>query len=135
MRRAGTEWASPRIGWRSCVAIRIGGRVAAFEAHLVAAQIAELDKEVRIELQAAFGFRVQLYHPAADALGIELNVPGRVERVGEVNAPAIAADLDHLRASVERRLGLLGMAGVAHDTAEMDRTGLLRVEGIGNVIL
>ena len=36
------------------------------------------------------------------AVGIELRVPRRVERVGEVDPPPVAAHLDHLRPAVER---------------------------------
>src|SRR5579863_3292043 len=134
--RAGQpQEAAPLMRPSSCVAVGVGGGVAAFEAYLVTAQLAELQEEVRIDFQAALGFGIELYHPAPDALGIELHVPRRIERVGEIDAPAVAADLDHLRTAVQRGLGLLGMRRVAHDAAEVNRGGLLGVERIGNVVL
>ena len=59
------------------------------------------------------GPHVDLGHPAADAVRVELVVPRRVERVGEVDALAVAADLDHLRTAVQRLPRLAGMRRAA----------------------
>src|SRR5690348_9615138 len=93
----------------SCVAVRIGRSVPAFQAHLMASEFAEINKKTRVELHAALGIRVNLYHPTPDAFRVELRVPRRVERVCEVNTAAITADLHHLRSTVERRACPLGM--------------------------
>ena len=71
--------------------------------------------------------RVELDHPAVDALGVELGVPGGVERVGQVDALAVARDLDHLRAAVQRAGGRVRRA--LDDPAEPHRAGLARVRG------
>src|SRR3954467_14797863 len=84
----------PRRGSRR-EAVRVARRVAAGEAYLVWALAGELDVEVRVDLQVAVA--VELDHPAVDALGVELAVPGGVQRVRQVDALAVAAHLDHLR--------------------------------------
>ena len=68
---------------------------------------------------------VELDHPAVDALGVELRVPGGVQRVGQVDALAVAADLDHLRAAVDGARGRVRR--VADDPADAHAAGLLRV--------
>src|SRR6202041_1279179 len=102
---------------------------------LMAAQVAEFEKEFRVERHAAGGLGVELYHPAANSVGIELHVPGGVQRVGEIDATSIAAELDHLRAAVQHVAGIFRMRGAAHDAAQMHGAGFLGMEGIGNVIL
>ena len=81
------------------------------------------------------GLRVELHHPAVDAVGIELRVDGAVERVGEIDAPAVAADLDHLRPAVERPVLGARMRRPRDDAADADLAGELRVERIGHVVL
>src|SRR5690606_32121872 len=91
--------------WR-CVLVRVAERVrrgvAALQAHLVRPQRPELREEARVERHPPVLADVELRRPAHDALRVELLVPGRVERVREVDAPPVAADLHHLRAAVER---------------------------------
>jgi len=70
------------------------------KANLVRTLATEVNKELRIQAHPAAWLSVQLHHPAIDAIGIELSIPGRVERVGEVHSPTVAADLHHLRRSV-----------------------------------
>src|SRR5215469_4404220 len=53
-------------------------------------------EELRIEGKAAVRIGVELHHPAVEPALVELRVDRAVERVGEVDAPAVAADLDHL---------------------------------------
>src|SRR5947207_1141421 len=77
--------------------------VAALQPHLVRPHsLLELDEEVLIEREAAGASHVELREPAADAVRVELRVPRTIERIGQVDAPPIAAHLDHLRAAVER---------------------------------
>src|SRR6185437_9287562 len=85
------------------VAERIRRAVAALEPNLVrAVAVSELDEEIRIERDPAVRTGVAHHLDAAHALRIELPVPCAVERVGEIDALAVAADLDHLRTAVER---------------------------------
>src|SRR4051794_25998368 len=103
-------------------AVRVARGVASLEADLVGALAAELDEELGVDREVAVV--VELHHPAVDALGIELRVPARVQRVREVDALAVAAHLDHLRAAGE--LARRRMAGAADDPAQVDGPGLLR---------
>src|SRR5580658_1377664 len=102
---------------------------------LMAAQISEFEKELRVERHAAGGLGVELYHPTANSVGIELHVPGGVQGVREVGATSIAAEFDHLRAAVQRIAGIFRMRGAAHDTTQMHGAAFLGVKRIGNVIL
>src|SRR5882762_11513857 len=78
---------------------------------------------------------VQLHHPALYSLGVELCVPGRIERVREIDAAAVAADLHHLRRAIQWLFRLLRMRRVADDPTQMNRACFLRMEWIGNVVL
>src|SRR3954451_24702025 len=88
--------------WRSPLreAVRIRARVAALQVDLVRAfTFVELQHKPLIKLEAAVGRRVELGHPALDALRIELLVPARVQRVRDVDARGVATHLDHLRSA------------------------------------
>src|SRR5436190_14001873 len=93
-----------------------------------------LDKEIAVELDAAIGLGVDLDHPAVEPLGVELRVDRAVERIGEVNAAAVAAHLDHLRSAIERP-SALGVFGTRYDAADPHLASQLRVERIADVIL
>ena len=99
------------------------------------AQAVELDEKLFIELHPALWVRVNLYHPTLHTIGKELFIPRGIERVGEIDAFAVAADLDHLRTAVERLPGFARVGGAAHDAAEMERAGFFRVGGIRDVVL
>src|SRR5680860_914874 len=109
--------------------------IAAFETNLVRAVAVERHEKIRIDFEAAVGVRVELHHPALHALRVELLVPGVIERVGEIHALAVAAHLHHLRRAAQRLIRMLRMRCAAYDTAEMHRTGELRIERIGYVVL
>src|SRR5271155_1965539 len=102
---------------------------------LMAAQVSEFKEESWIERHAAFRLGIDFHHPAANAIWIKLRVPRSIERVGEIDAAPIAANFDHLRAAVQGRAGILRMSCAAHDAAEMDRTGFLGMERVGNIVL
>src|SRR5580704_3258253 len=102
---------------------------------LMAAQVAKFQKEFWIKRHAAGGLGVELYHPAANSVGIELYVPWRVQGVGEIDATSIAADLDHLRTSIQGVASIFRMRGSAHDSAQVDGASFPGVKGIGDVIL
>src|SRR3954471_23456632 len=104
-------------------AVRIARSVAPRETDLVRPLAVELEEEVWVDREVAVA--VELDHPAVDALGVELLVPARVQRVRQVDALAVAAHLDHLRPAGE--LAGRGVAGAPDDAAEVDRAGLLRV--------
>src|SRR5262249_28785083 len=67
------------------------------------------------------------------SVGIELVVPGGVERIGPVNPLAVTADLDHLRTAW---IGLAARVGcTASNATEVDRTRKLRVSRVSDVVL
>src|SRR5205814_5083470 len=78
---------------------------------------------------------VDLGHPPANAIGIELRVPGRIERVREVDAPAIAADLDHLRSAIEGARFTARMGLAPNDATDRERAAEPRLEGVRYVVL
>src|SRR5215467_7208917 len=90
------------------------------------------DEEGRIGLQAALLVGVQLDEPAPDAIWIELRVPRRVQRVGQIYAAAVAAELDHLGSAVQRPGAV--HAGPSHDSTQPDRAGLARPGGVTHVV-
>ena len=67
------------------------------------------------------GLGVELHHPAVEAVVIELRVDRAVERVGEIDALPVAADLHHLRAAV-RALPFLAPGWLARETMPPIRT-------------
>jgi hypothetical protein len=95
----------------------------------------ELEQEVGIEPASAFELRVELGHPAADAVRVELRIPRCIERVRHVDAAAVAADLHHLRSAVERLARERRMRRAPHDAADADRAGQPRRERIADVVL
>src|SRR5215212_12162556 len=98
------------------------------------ALVAEIEEEVGIKAHAARRVGIELDHPPLDALGIELRVPGQVERVGDVDTAPVAANLDHLRTTVERsRRGRMG--SLTDDAADADRADLFRLGRIRDVEL
>src|ERR1051326_5646877 len=94
-----------------------------------------IDEEFGIEGDAALGLGVELHHPAVEAALVELRVDRAVERIGEVDAPAVAADLDHLRTAAELAVLGAGMARARDDAADPHRAGELGIERVGNVVL
>src|SRR6202008_1801262 len=87
----------------------LGRAIAAREVDLMRASSVglgiEVDEEVRIQGVAAIGLPVELRQPPLQA-GIELVVPGRVQRVADIHALAVKRVLEHLRTAVESPGGL-----------------------------
>src|SRR5215218_4980721 len=82
------------------VAVRVGGRIAALEPYLVRPlTIIELDEEVGVHCETALRVYVHLGDPAVDAIGVELRIPGSIQRVAEVQPAPIAAQFHHLRSA------------------------------------
>src|SRR3954454_10491462 len=98
-----------------------------------AAKLVAVRKEPLVHAQAATGVDVELGHPGADAVGMELVVPRTVERVGEVDPAAVAAHRDHLRPAAKRQVRSRGVRGTTQYAAESHRVDLPRPSGIGNV--
>src|SRR5215213_9799528 len=84
-RRAGPRCDSLRI------AIGIGRGVAALQPDLMRPLVAKIEEEVGVEAHPALGVGIELDHPALDAVGIELSIPGQVEGVGDIDAAPIPA--------------------------------------------
>src|SRR5439155_1211201 len=74
---------------------------APLQVHLVEPLI-RLHEELAVELEAAVIAGVEFGNPALQAIRIELIVPCLVQPVRNIDALAVAADLHHLRAAVER---------------------------------
>src|SRR4029453_660601 len=85
------------------------------------------------QLEAAARIRIGHDFSAWDAVGIELVVPRRVQRVCPVDPFAITANLDHLRTACIRLAARVGRA--AGDAADVDRASKLRFSRVGDVVL
>src|SRR4051794_9044875 len=97
--------ARPRAGLSrpSWVAVGVRRAVAALQPDLMRkVTLRPVEEELRVAGDPTVLADVELDHPAVQALVVELLVDGAIERVGEVDAPAVAADLDHLRPAGER---------------------------------
>src|SRR3954452_8376128 len=92
-------------------------------------------KEPLVHAHGATGVDVDLGHPGADAVGMELIVPRTVERVGEVDPPTVAAHLDHLRTAGKGQVRGRGVRGTTDYAAEAHRVDLSRPYRFGNVVL
>src|SRR5260370_16986039 len=112
----------------SRIAIRIRRTVAAFKAHLMRpVRRRPVDEEFGIEGNAAFRIGVELDHPSLDALGIELRIDGAVQRVCEIDAPSVAADLHHLRPAAECAVFGSGGRCLRYDPADAHLAAQLRL--------
>src|SRR5436190_2020904 len=93
-----------------------------------------VDEEIAVKLDAAGGIGIELHHPALETIGIKLRIDRAVERVGEIHAPAVTADLDHLRSAIQRTIRLW-MSGARDNASDPDLSSQPGVEGIRYVIL
>src|SRR5215470_4526324 len=93
------------------------------------------DEEALVEGDATAEIGVELHHPAVDAVRIELRIDGAVERVGEIDALAVAANLHHLRPTVEIAVLGAGMRRPRHNAADAYLTSELRIERIADIVL
>src|SRR5688500_20386975 len=112
----------------------IGGGVASLQTDLVRAHVAKIHEEIGRRRELPLRIHVQSSEPASNAARIELRVPGEVERVGHVDATAIATQLDHLRPTVERPIRFRRMRRAAHYSAEVDRGYESRRQRGGGVV-
>ena len=82
----------------SGVAERIRRAVPTLQAHLMWPELlGPFDEEALIETDSTLGLRIDFHHPAVEPFRIQLLVDCAVERVREVDVPAIAADLSAYR--------------------------------------
>src|SRR5918992_564864 len=117
------------------VAVRVGGRVAALEPYLMRPfTIIELDEKVGVCGETTFRVYVHLSDPAVDALRVELRIPSGIERVAEVEAAPVAAQLHHLRSTGQGHSGLR-MRRPADDATQMYGSRMPRAERVGDVVL
>src|SRR5690606_29860564 len=77
----------------------------------------QLQQEALVERDAATRQHVELGHPAADAIRVELRVPRAVERVRDVDPSTIPADLHHLGPPVQRLLRIARVCGAPAESA------------------
>src|ERR1700674_972063 len=117
---------------RSRIAVRVGRGVSALEVDLVGALL-KLGEESILQAETAAGLGIDEGGPALDTFGVELLLPARVQRVGQIDSLAIATDLDHLRPAVQRPA--VGVGGFANDAAKVNASRLLGFEGIADVVL
>src|SRR5262245_17664970 len=123
-----------RVPSRSRVAIRVGCGVAALQSHLVGQMTyRRLDKESPGQVASALELGVDLDHPALDPVGVELRVDRAIERIGEIDPPAVAADLDHLRPAIEGS-GMLGMAGTRDHAADAQLADQFWLKRVADVV-
>src|SRR5215831_5105174 len=97
--------------------------------------LAELHKEALVKRDAAAVADVELDHPSLYAIGIELIVPRTIERVGEVHALSVTADLHHLWRTVKFLSWPGRMLASADDTADAHRPGESRLERVRHIVL
>ena len=96
--------------------------------------LVEVDEELWIERIAAVVLPAELGQPAPD-LRVELVVPGREQRVGEVHAIAVERVLEHLRSAVQRPRRFRVTAVAAEEPAEPDLRSETRVGRIEDVVV
>src|SRR5271166_2640458 len=120
----------------SRITVRIRRTVAALQPHLVRQlTFRPVDEELRIEGHAATRLDIELDHPAVETALIELRIDGAVERVGEIDAASVPADLDHLRAAAKPSVSGGGMGCARDNAADPHFASELGVERIGDVVL
>src|SRR5260370_19825430 len=134
--RGGARWRAEK-GSRG-EAVGVAGGVAALQPDLVrsaAAECVALEEEPLVERDPAALAHVELGHPGAHAVRVELVVPRTVQRVGEVDALAVAANLDHLRPAAQRLARPGRVRRAPDDAAGAHRPGLPRGERGGGVVV
>src|SRR5437016_4249169 len=128
LHRAGPRQNRPAAG-RSRITVSIRRGIPTLQPDLMR-PVARLEwhEELRIELESRGRGGVALHHPAADAVGVELAVPGAVQRVSEVDTLTVTAHLDHLRPAIDRTGGRMGCA--PDDPADAHGAGQTRRERV-----
>ncbi len=110
--------------------------VAVLEADLVGAggparAVVEVDEEVVVDLHASVRVAVHAQEPRAQP-GVELVVPGRVERVGDVEPAPVEDSWSICGPPFSSRPASLGLPRMS---AEPELTGQLRIGRVGDVVL
>src|SRR6516164_11465448 len=101
------------------IAERIRRAIAALEPDLMCPiSVREAHPVVLCQLETAAQVRIGHDLSARYSIGIELVVPGRVERIGPIDPLAVTADLDHLRTACIHLAA--GVGRTASDAADVD---------------
>src|SRR5262245_51657072 len=98
------------------VAVRIGRSIAALQPHLVQTRLTCMQEEVRVQFHATSWLGIDADHPSFQQVRIELIIPGTIKTVCQVDAFAVAADLNHLWAAQEPSI-VFGMSLLANNAA------------------
>src|SRR3984893_1541167 len=116
------------------IAERIRRAIAALESNLMRpVSVREAYPVVLCQLEAAARVRIGHDLSAWHAVGIELVVPRRVERVGPIDPLAVAADLNHLRTACIHLAVRVRCA--ASNAADVDRARKLRLPRVRDIVL
>src|SRR5262249_54862883 len=120
----------------SRIAVGVRRTVSSFKTDLMRSMARRpVYEEILVERNAAILANVELDHPAVDTFRIELRIDGAIQGIGEIHALPVTADLDHLGTPVERTVLGFRMRGARDDAAYAHPSCLLRVEGVGNIVL
>src|SRR5882762_2391068 len=111
-------------------AVGIGRGITGLQVNLVGAEVSELQKQIGVESNATSVVGIELCHPAANSVRIELLIPAAVERVGDIDPLPITADLDHLRTAIQGTLRVFRASLVRHDAAQLHRSAQYGIEGV-----
>src|SRR4051812_15455755 len=96
---------------------------------LMPASRSEVNIKGGIDGHAALGVAIDLQHPGLE-IGVELVVPGAVERVGHVETAAVHAELQHLRPAIQlARVPVRSVGDGAEEAAALYLAGELGVGG------
>src|SRR6516225_2547378 len=94
-----------------------------------------VDKELRIERDAAVRLGVEFHHPAVDPFRVKLWVDGPIQRIGKVDSPPVTAHFDHLRAAAELAVLRPWMRSARHDAADTHLAGELGIKRVRHIVL
>src|SRR5262245_4242555 len=97
--------------------------------------VVALNEKVLVERHAAIRTGIELDHPTTHAVGIELLIPRRIKRVGEIDSLTIAGDFHHLRTARERLIRFLWMRRAIYNSTNAHGASLLWLERIRHVVL
>src|SRR6516225_10181073 len=92
------------------------------------------NEKVWIKRQRAVRPGIGFNEPGTDSVRIYLLVPGRIQRVGKINAFSVAAYLHHLRTAIQRYVQLFRMGRATYDSADMKHGCELRAIGNRDVV-
>src|SRR5262249_39642799 len=116
----------------SWIAERIRRTIPTLEPHLVRPQLPKVHKEARLQCHPPCRVGIHPHHPTTH-LRVKLVIPATIERIGEVDAPSVAAHFHHLRPPLHHPT--CGMRRGIDQTTNTHRTREFWVKGVRDVIL